>query len=92
MECRHRKSRGLTSHHAVSDKLGTEGAAIYHKERLDGAMQAAEPVETPGQAWEGFMRDWRARQQSVFPEMWAAAGIDEILSALHEQIVVGSLA
>jgi hypothetical protein len=38
------------------------------------------------------MGDWRAVQQSVCPEMWAAAGIDEILSALHEQIVVGSLA
>ena len=55
-------------------------------------MQAAKPVETPAQAWEGFMRDWRALQQSVFPEMWASAGIDEILSAIHEQIVVGSLA
>ena len=82
----------MTSHHAVSDKLGTEGPAIYHKERLVAAMQAAKPVETPAQAWEGFMRDWRALQQSVFPEMWAAAGIDEILTALHEQIVVGSLA
>jgi hypothetical protein len=38
------------------------------------------------------MREWRALQQSVFSEMWAAAGIDEILSALHEQIEVGSLA
>jgi hypothetical protein len=38
------------------------------------------------------MRDWRALQQSVFPNMWVAAGIDEILSALHEQIAMGSLA
>jgi hypothetical protein len=92
MECRRRKSRALTSRHTVSDTLGTEGPAVYHKEHLAGAMQAAKPVETPAPAWQGFMRDWRALLQSVFPEMWAAARIDEILSALHEQIVVGSLA
>jgi hypothetical protein len=55
-------------------------------------MPAAKPSESPAQAWERFMRDWMALQQSVFPEVWAAAGIDEILSALHEEIVVGSLA
>jgi hypothetical protein len=55
-------------------------------------MRAAKPGATPAPAWERFMRDWRALQQSVFPETWAAAGIEEILGALHEQIVVDSLA
>jgi len=36
--------------------------------------------------------DWRALQLSPFFPVWASATVDEILSALHERIVVGSLA
>ena len=52
----------------------------------------ARPRETREQAWESFLRDWGALQQSPFFLMWANAAIDEILAALHERIVVGSLA
>jgi hypothetical protein len=38
------------------------------------------------------MREWAALQQGPFFPMWASAAIDEILSALHERMVVGSLA
>ena len=69
-----------------------EFPAIYHKERLAAAMQAAKPGETREQAWERFLRDWATLQQSPFPRMWACAAIDEILSALHKRLVVGSLA
>ena len=69
-----------------------EFPAIYHKARLAGAMQAAKAGENREQAWERFMRDWAALQRSPFFPMWASAGVDEILSALHERIVVGSLA
>jgi len=31
-------------------------------------------------------------QQSPFFRVWARAGADEILSALHERLVLGSLA
>ena len=55
-------------------------------------MRSAKPGETPEQAWDRFMRDWAALQQSPFPRMWACAAVDEILSALHELIVVCSLA
>ena len=55
-------------------------------------MQAAEPGENREQAWGRFMRDWAALQQSPLFPMWASAGVDEILSALYERIVVGSLA
>src|SRR6266545_6369322 len=65
---------------------------IYHKDRLAGAMRAARPGETPQQAWDRFMGDWRALQLSPFFPVWASATVDEILSALHERIVVGSLA
>jgi hypothetical protein len=67
-----------------------EFPALYHKERLVTAMQAARPGETTGQAWERFMRDWVALQQSPFFLLWASAAVDEILSALHERLVVGA--
>ena len=54
-------------------------------------MQAARAGETREGTWERFMGDWRAPQQSPFFPLWASAGVDEILSALHERIVVGSL-
>ena len=69
-----------------------EFPAIYHKERLAGAMQVARPGErTREETWERFIRDWGALQQGPFFAIWAAATIDEILSALYERIVVGSL-
>ena len=67
-----------------------EFPAIYRKERLYTAMQAARPGEGRERAWERFMRDWSALQQSPFFLLWASAAVDEILSALHERIVVGS--
>ena len=63
----------------------TELPALYHKERLAAAMQAARPGETREQAWERFIRDWGAMQHSPFFRLWAAAAIDEMLSALYER-------
>jgi hypothetical protein len=37
------------------------------------------------------MHEWTALQQGPFLPMCAFAAVDEILSALHERIVVGSL-
>ncbi len=68
-----------------------EFPAIFHKERIVAAMQAAAPGDTREQAWDQFIRSWAALQQSPFFPMWASAAIDEILSALHERLVVGSL-
>jgi hypothetical protein len=53
-------------------------------------MQVAQGGETREQAWERFLRDWDALQQSPFFLMWASAAVDEILSALHERLVVGA--
>ena len=66
----------------------TEFPRLYHKERLAGAMQVPRPGETKAEAWPRFIRDWGALQQSPFWWMWASAGIDEILSALHERQLV----
>jgi hypothetical protein len=68
-----------------------EFPAIYHKERLAAAMQARSAGETKERRRESFMRDWAALQQGPFFRMWASATVDEILSALHERMVVGSL-
>ena len=68
----------------------TEFPAIYHKERIASAMQVARPGETKDQAWERFMRDWLALQTDTpFFRLWGSAAIDEMLSALHERLVVG---
>jgi thiol-disulfide isomerase/thioredoxin len=67
-----------------------EFPAIYHKMRVAEAMQVAKPGESREQAWDRFIRDWRALQEeSPFFRMWASAAVDEMLSALHERVVVG---
>ncbi len=71
-----------------------EFPAIYHKMRLAEAMQARAGVNKAGenreQAWERFIRDWAAVQDSPFWQLWTSAAADEILSALHERLVVGA--
>ncbi len=69
----------------------TERPAIFPRDRLVPAMQAARPGETREQAWERFLRDWGAMQQSPIFKVWASAAIDEMLSALYEQRVLDAL-
>ena len=69
-----------------------EFPAIYHKDRVRGHMSAARSAETPEQTQERSNREFTALQQSPFFRVWAAAGVDEILSALHERLTVGSRA
>jgi thiol-disulfide isomerase/thioredoxin len=69
-----------------------EYPAIYHKDRLvNGHIRAARPGETPGQTRERSDREFLALQQSPLFRIWACAGADEILSALHERLTMGSL-
>jgi hypothetical protein len=69
-----------------------EFPAIYHKDRVRGHMSAARSGETPAETQERSNREFMALQQSPFFRVWAAAAVDEILSALHERLTVGSLA
>ena len=69
----------------------TEYPAVYPMKRLAPVMQVARPGETPEVTWERFLRDWGAAQQSPFFKVWASAAVDEMLSALYELHVVGSL-
>ncbi len=63
----------------------TEYPVLYPKERLAAAMQRPRAAESPAQAWDRFLQEWGAMQQSPFFRLWAAAAVDEMLSALHER-------
>ncbi len=65
-----------------------EYPAIYHKDRIRSHQQAARPGESPEQARERGLREFVAMQASPFFDVWASAGVDEILSALYERRVV----
>ena len=65
-----------------------EYPAIYHKDRIRGHQQAARPGESAEQARARGMKEFAAMQASPFFDLWASAGVDEILSALYEKRVV----
>lgn len=65
-----------------------EYPAIYRKDRIRGHQQAVRPGETEQQAKERSGREFVALQRSPFFDLWACAGIDEILSALYEKMMV----
>jgi hypothetical protein len=65
-----------------------EYPAIYHKDLIRARQQAARPGETAEQAKERSAREFAALQASPFFDLWASAAVDEILSALHERLVV----
>ena len=66
-----------------------EYPVIYKKDRLvNERIRAPRPGETPEQTRERADREFMALQQSPFFRIWASAGVDEILSALHERITL----
>ena len=69
-----------------------EFPAIYHKDRLLAAVRAGRAGETPEQTKERGARDFVELQRSPFFRVWADAAVDEIVTALHERLIVGSLA
>jgi hypothetical protein len=70
-----------------------EYPAIYHKDRLVyGHIRVPRPGETPEVTRARVEREFGALQASPFFRIWASAAADEILSALHERIVLGSRA
>jgi len=65
-----------------------EYPAIYHKDHIRGYQQSARPGETEAQTKERAQREFVAMQGSPLFDLWASAGIDEILSALFEKLTV----
>lgn len=66
-----------------------EYPAIYHKDRIRGHMQTPRAGESESATQERSTREFFALQSSPFFDIWASAGVDEILSALHEKLTVG---
>ena len=63
--------------------------AIYNKDRIRASQAAARPGESAEQAKARSAAEFAALQNSPFFDLWASAGADEILSALHEKLTVG---
>jgi Thioredoxin len=66
-----------------------EYPAIYHKDLVRGHQQKARPGESDAQRKERDAREFLAMQQSPFFDLWASAGVDEILSGLYERRILG---
>ncbi|HET7339904.1 MAG TPA: thioredoxin family protein [Methylomirabilota bacterium] len=69
-----------------------EFPAIYHKDRVVGAIRAAKPGEPKEAAMERGLRDFFAFQDTPMFRLFAGATADEIIAMLHERLRVGSLA
>ena len=65
-----------------------EYPVIYRKDLVRGHMQKARPGESEEARKARDAKDFLTMQQSPFFDLWASAGIDEILSALYEQRVL----
>ena len=63
-----------------------EFPAIYHKDPIRAHMSAARSGESAEQARKRSGDEFVALQSSPFFDIWASAGIDEILSALHQKV------
>ena len=63
-----------------------EYPASYNKDRIRGSQQAARAGESEAQTKERGQREFVAMQASPFFDVWASAGVDEILSALYEKL------
>ncbi len=64
-----------------------EFPAIYHKARVIGHLRAPRAGESEDQAKVRGGRDIGTMLESPFFDVWAQAGVAEILSALHERLL-----
>jgi hypothetical protein len=69
-----------------------EYPAIYHKDRLVGQIRAPRAGESKDDTQKRGDREFMELQQSPFFRVWACAGADEILSALHRRLLLGASA
>ena len=67
-----------------------EYPSMYHKDPIRSRQQAARPGESKDDAHARGMREFAALQASPFFDVWASAMVDEILSALHRRLLLGS--
>jgi len=67
-----------------------EYPVIFRKDLVRGHMQKARAGESDADRKARDAREFLTMQQSPFFDLWASAGVDEILSALYEQRVLAS--
>ena len=65
-----------------------EFPSIYRKDWVRAQQNAPRAGESAEQAKDRATKDFLAMQSSPFFDIWASAGIDEILSALYEKLTV----
>ncbi len=65
-----------------------EYPAIYRKERVMGHLRAARPGETRSRRRRAAGAEIGDLLESPFYDVWAQAAIAEILSALHERLLI----
>jgi hypothetical protein len=68
----------------------TEYPAIYHKDPIRARMREAEPGESAEQTETRYAAEFAALQKSNFFRVWASAAVDEIISALHRRLLIGT--
>jgi hypothetical protein len=66
-----------------------EYPGIYHKDRLLGHLRAARAGENPEQAQQRAGRAIGDLLESPVYDVWAQAAVAEILSALHDRLLLG---
>ena len=70
----------------------TEYPAIYHKDRLIyGTINQPKPGESEEERRARSGREFVELQNGPFFKVWASAGVDEMLSALHRIALMGTL-
>jgi thiol-disulfide isomerase/thioredoxin len=69
-----------------------EYPAIYHKDRVVGHLRGPRPGEAHEETQKRGTRLFFELLDSPFFHIWQCAAADEMLSMLHERLVVGSLA
>jgi hypothetical protein len=95
---RHAKARLTGEQAAAIEWLAVElyryveYPAMYHKDRVIGHLRATRAGETEEQSRARGGRDIATLLDSPFFDVWAQAGIAEILSALHERLVTSAQA
>ena len=69
----------------------TEYPAIYEKDRIREHMSASKPGEAPEQTRDRSAREFQELQDSAYFRIWASAAVDEIVSALHRRMMLGTV-
>ena len=70
----------------------TEYPAIYHKDRVVyGHIRVPRAGESAADTSARIDKEFGALQQSPFFRIWASAGAEEIISALHRKLLIGAV-